>query len=279
GKFDGKANEGYIVGYSASNRAYRGLGHEWYFNLDYLTDTLGYKRDKANQSAGTQEASTNPAGTQDADSDSECDEQVIIELARLKGQEQRATSDAKDAEELHKRASAKIVPTGSIPVPSGDTTISLSGVPVPTGSSTDSFFDYDPTTRFPTSTVEVSPVATKRINTIHPQSLIIGDHTSTVQTRSKVDAMPEGKYAIGTKWILKNKRDARGIVAKNKARLVAQGHRQEEGIDYDEVFALVARIEVIRLFLAFASYMGFMVYQMDVKSAFLYGRIDEEVYV
>ncbi|GJZ70681.1 putative ribonuclease H-like domain-containing protein [Tanacetum coccineum] len=91
--------------------------------------------------------------------------------------------------------------------------------------------------------------------------------------------LPEGKYAIGTKWILKNKRDARGIVVRNKARLVAQGHRQEEGIDYDEVFAPVARIEAIRLFLAFASYMGFMVYQMDVKSAFLYGRIDEEVYV
>ncbi|GJW63594.1 putative ribonuclease H-like domain-containing protein [Tanacetum coccineum] len=446
--FDRKADEGYIVGYSASNRAYRvynvpnkrveetmnlryleekpnvqGLGHEWYFDLDYLTDTLGYKRDKANQSAGTQEASTNPAGTQDADSDSECDEQVIIvpsypshsiqeaepkdtsgdevddspldsaeeifqqELARLKGQEQRATSDAKDAEELQKRASTKTVPTGSIPVPSGDTTISpgdvsvpTGGVPVPTGSPTDSFFDDEPTTRFPSpsdlgnnepspgifssssyddefgadlnnlaSTVEVSPVATKRINTIHPQSLIIGDHTSAVQTRSKVnktttgesafisyihdqqrdnhtdfqhclfacflsqveprsvaqaledpswvDAMqeemqqfkfqnvwvlvdlPEGKYAIGTKWILKNKRDARGIVVRNKARLVAQGHRQEEGIDYDEVFAPVARIEAIRLFLAFASYMGFMVYQMDVKSAFLYGRIDEEVYV
>ncbi|GJT68767.1 putative ribonuclease H-like domain-containing protein [Tanacetum coccineum] len=84
---------------------------------------------------------------------------------------------------------------------------------------------------------------------------------------------------LGNKWILKNKRDARGIVVRNKARLVAQGHRQEEGIDYDEVFAPVARIEAIRLFLAFASYLGFMVYQMDVKSAFLYGRIDEEVYV
>ncbi|GJW87117.1 putative ribonuclease H-like domain-containing protein, partial [Tanacetum coccineum] len=91
--------------------------------------------------------------------------------------------------------------------------------------------------------------------------------------------LPDGKIAIGTKWILKNKRDARGIVVRNKARLVAQGHRQEEGIDYDEVFAPVARIEAIRLFLAFASYMGFMVYQMDVKSAFLYGKIEEEVYV
>nr|GEZ70524.1 hypothetical protein [Tanacetum cinerariifolium] len=66
---------------------------------------------------------------------------------------------------------------------------------------------------------------------------------------------------------------------RNKARLVAQGHTQEEGIDYDEVFAPVARIEAIRLFLAYDSFMGFTVYQMDVKSAFLYGTIDEEVYV
>ncbi|GKA01923.1 retrovirus-related pol polyprotein from transposon TNT 1-94 [Tanacetum coccineum] len=71
-------------------------------------------------------------------------------------------------------------------------------------------------------------------------------------------------------------KDERGVVVRNKARLVAQGHRQEEGIDYDEVFAPVARLEAIRIFLAYASYMGFIVYQMDVKSAFLYGKIDEE---
>ncbi|GJV09942.1 putative ribonuclease H-like domain-containing protein [Tanacetum coccineum] len=79
--------------------------------------------------------------------------------------------------------------------------------------------------------------------------------------------------------LLQNKKDHRGIMVRNKARLVAQGHRQEEGIDYDEVFAPVARIEAIRLFLAYASYMDFTVYQMDVKSAFLYGTIEEEVYV
>nr|GEZ61477.1 hypothetical protein [Tanacetum cinerariifolium] len=79
-------------------------------------------------------------------------------------------------------------------------------------------------------------------------------------------------------WVLKNKKDERGIVIRNKARLVAQGHTQEEGIDYEEVFAPVARIEAIRLFLAYASFMGFTVYQMDVKSAFLYGTIDEDVY-
>ncbi|GJW97066.1 putative ribonuclease H-like domain-containing protein [Tanacetum coccineum] len=91
--------------------------------------------------------------------------------------------------------------------------------------------------------------------------------------------LPYGKKAIGTKWVYRNKKDERGVVVRNKARLVAQGHRQEEGIDYDEVFAPVARLEAIRIFLAFASYMGFVVYQMDVKSAFLYGKIDEEVYV
>nr|GFC60335.1 retrovirus-related Pol polyprotein from transposon TNT 1-94 [Tanacetum cinerariifolium] len=95
----------------------------------------------------------------------------------------------------------------------------------------------------------------------------------------KLVPLPNGNTAIGTKWILKNKRDARGIVVRNKVRLVAQGHRQEEGIDYDEVFDPVARIEAIRLFLAFALYMCFMVYQMDVKSAFLYGEVEEEVYV
>nr|GEU79338.1 putative ribonuclease H-like domain-containing protein [Tanacetum cinerariifolium] len=91
--------------------------------------------------------------------------------------------------------------------------------------------------------------------------------------------LPYGKRAIGTKWVYRNQKDERGIAIRNKARLVAQGHTQEEGIDYEEVFAPVARIEAIRLFLAYASFMGFMVYQMDVKSTFLYGTIEEEVYV
>ncbi|GJW52308.1 putative ribonuclease H-like domain-containing protein [Tanacetum coccineum] len=91
--------------------------------------------------------------------------------------------------------------------------------------------------------------------------------------------LPKGKRAIGTKWVYRNKKDKRGIVVRNKARLVTQGYTLEEGIDYDEVFAFVARIETIRLFLAYASFMGFIMYQMDVKSAFLYSNIEEEVYV
>nr|GEX98096.1 copia protein [Tanacetum cinerariifolium] len=87
------------------------------------------------------------------------------------------------------------------------------------------------------------------------------------------------KHAIRTKWVYRNKKGKRGIIVRNKARLVAQGHTQEEGIDYDEVFALVARIKAIRLFFAYASFMRFIMYQMDVKSAFLYVIIEEEVYV
>ncbi|GKF06539.1 putative ribonuclease H-like domain-containing protein, partial [Tanacetum coccineum] len=91
--------------------------------------------------------------------------------------------------------------------------------------------------------------------------------------------LPHGKRAIGTKWVYRNKKDERGIVIKNKARLVTQGYTQEEGIDYDEVFAPVARIEAIRMFLAYASFKDFVMYQMDMNSAFLYGKIEEEVYV
>ncbi|GJT40624.1 putative ribonuclease H-like domain-containing protein [Tanacetum coccineum] len=84
--------------------------------------------------------------------------------------------------------------------------------------------------------------------------------------------LPYGKRAIGTKWVYRNNKDEKGIVIRNKARLVMQGYIQEEGIDYDEVFAPVSRIKSIRLFLAYASFKDFVVYQMDVKSAFLYEK-------
>ncbi|GJY30905.1 putative ribonuclease H-like domain-containing protein [Tanacetum coccineum] len=148
--------------------------------------------------------------------------------------------------------------------------------------------------------MNVSPIPTSKIHSIHPTTQILGHPKSTVQTRSKVnkssgahafkisealvdkswvDVMQEELLQFKIQKVYKNKKDERGVVVRNKARLVAQGHRQEEGIDYDEVFAPVARIEAIRIFLVFASYIGFIVYQMDVKSAFLYGKINEEVYV
>ncbi|GJT03447.1 putative ribonuclease H-like domain-containing protein [Tanacetum coccineum] len=155
-------------------------------------------------------------------------------------------------------------------------------------------------------TIQVNPIPTTRFHKDHPLNQVIGDLQSATQTRKMsknleehgfIKAMqeellqfklqkfwtlvdlPNGKRAIGSKWGFRNKRDERGIVIRNKARLVTQGYTQEEGIDYDEVFAPVAKIEAIRLFLAYASFKDFVEYQMDVKSAFLYGKIEEEVYV
>ena len=91
--------------------------------------------------------------------------------------------------------------------------------------------------------------------------------------------LPSGKIAIGTKWVFRNKKDENGVVIRNKERLVAQGYCQEEGIDYEETFAPVARLEAIRIFLAYAAHRGLKVFQMDVKSAFLNGKLKEEVYV
>ncbi|GJT34924.1 putative ribonuclease H-like domain-containing protein [Tanacetum coccineum] len=416
GKFEGKADEGYLVGYAPNSKAYRvynltnkrveetmnlrfledkpnvqGIGHEWYFDLDYLTDSLGYTRFKTDKPAGTQETNIN-AGTQDHDSDSEVDEQVIVvpsfpsnsfagpsssngpsvmernadyaeELAKLQRQEYEAKDAAARYGYLFSQATAEILsqaeaeirnqgvsadrdpagidsaggvsagsasagsdPAGGNPAgsfqpagsyePAGQgnsavsTSVSADFIPVHAAESTlppgQSLGSSENTTRFPVPSnvckdqlssgiftsssydddfsatltnlapaVEVNPVPTKRLEpTSIAKALEDPDWVAAMQEEMqqfinqkvwKLVPLPDGKHAIGTKWILKNKRDARGIVVRNKARLVAQGHRQEEGIDYDEVFAPVARIEAIRLFLAFASYMGFLVYQLDVK--------------
>ena len=84
---------------------------------------------------------------------------------------------------------------------------------------------------------------------------------------------------IGTKWVFRNKMNEQGVITRNKARLIAKGYNQEEDINYDETFAPVARFEAIRMLLAFESFIDFKLFQMDVKSAFLNGFIEEEVYI
>ena len=86
-------------------------------------------------------------------------------------------------------------------------------------------------------------------------------------------------HVIGTKWIFKNKIDEDGKLLRNKSRLVAQGCTQVEGVDFDESFALVARLESIRILLSIVCIMNFKLYQMDVKNAFLNGLLNEEVFV
>ncbi|GJR99639.1 retrovirus-related pol polyprotein from transposon TNT 1-94 [Tanacetum coccineum] len=95
----------------------------------------------------------------------------------------------------------------------------------------------------------------------------------------KLVPQPKNMKIIGTNWVFRNKLDENGIVSRNKARLVAQGYNQQECIDYDETYAPVARLESIRILLAYACALDFKLFQMDVKSAFLNGFINEEVYV
>ncbi|WVZ58070.1 hypothetical protein U9M48_008380 [Paspalum notatum var. saurae] len=139
-------------------------------------------------------------------------------------------------------------------------------------------------------------VPSRQVQRDHPPHRIIGDLHQLV-TRSSVNAMheelenfernhvwdlvvpPPNCCPIGTKWVFKNKHGENGMVVRNKARLVAQGFCQKEGIDYEETFAPVARLEAIRILLAFAASKGFKLQKMDVKSAFLNGFIEEEVYV
>lgn len=91
--------------------------------------------------------------------------------------------------------------------------------------------------------------------------------------------LPKGRKAIGLKWVYKVKREPDGRIAKYKARIVAKGYIQKQSIDYEEVFASVARIETVRVILALAGSSGWWVHHLDVKSAFLNGRLNEEVYV
>ncbi|GKD64573.1 retrovirus-related pol polyprotein from transposon TNT 1-94 [Tanacetum coccineum] len=98
---------------------------------------------------------------------------------------------------------------------------------------------------------------------------------STIEPKNVNEALTDER----TKWMFRNKLDENGVVSRNKARLVAQGYNQQEGIDYDETYAPVARLESIRILLAYACALDFKLFQMDVKSAFLNGFINEEVYV
>ncbi|GJU48993.1 retrovirus-related pol polyprotein from transposon TNT 1-94 [Tanacetum coccineum] len=130
------------------------------------------------------------------------------------------------------------------------------------------------------------------ISTIEPKNVneALGDDSWIVAMQEELNQFiandvwelvpqPKNMTIIGTKWVFRNKLDENGIVSRNKARLVAQGYNQQEGIDYDETYAPVARLESIRILLAYACALDFKLFQMDVKSAFLNGFINEEVYV
>nr|GEV63910.1 ribonuclease H-like domain-containing protein [Tanacetum cinerariifolium] len=303
GKFEGKANDSFLVGYAA-NRVYnlsskkveetlnlryledkpnvQGLGQEWYFDLDYLTDSLGYTRFKTNTPAGTQDSNIN-AGTQDDDSESECDEHAILvpsfpsnsfsgpkvndvsapmknnldyaeELARPQRQEHEAHSTvAKNLVLAAGDPAGSIVSTGGVPagsVPAGSvpashvpaSSVHARSVPasnVPAGGvlagSIDSAGFGDPA-----ASESVPAVFTPdHVAILHFLLVIHWAQVNTLQdfplhlTLEITNLRLAFSLPLPMMMIF-NKRDARGIVVRNKARLVGQGHRQEEGIDYDE---------------------------------------------
>ncbi|GJR76974.1 putative ribonuclease H-like domain-containing protein [Tanacetum coccineum] len=299
GKFDRKADEGFFVGYSTNSKAFRvfnsrtriveenlhvkfseetpniaGNGPNWLFDIDALTKSMNYEPVVAgNQSNGITDPPFSSISKDSPDA----------------GFKPSGKEENKDAEHLENEDNENIV-YGCFDDPNMPNLEEI----------VYSDDDEDVDTKADMTNLDihilVNPTLTTRIHKDHPLKQIIGDIHSAPQTRRMTKSVTdhvEPKKVIQAltdpSWIEAmqdellqfklNKKDERGIVIRNKARLVAQGYTQEEGIDYDEVFAPVARIEAIRLFLAYASFKDFVVYQMDVKSAFLYGKIEEEVYV
>ncbi|GJU97600.1 putative ribonuclease H-like domain-containing protein [Tanacetum coccineum] len=340
GKFNEKADEGFFVGYSTNNKAFRvfnnrtriveenlhvkfskeipnieGNRPNWLFDIDALTKSMNYESvvvgnqsngiagTKACKNAGKARVETVPDKdyillpflTQDPPFSSSSKDSPD---ARFKPSGEEEKKDVKHLKNEDSEVST--INTASIEDNVVDENIvygCVNDLNMPhleeiVYSDDDEDVDAETDMTILDTCILVSPSPTTRIHKDHSLEQIIRDIHSAPQTRrmtkSVIDHvepkktlvdLPYGKRAIGTKWIYRNKKDERGIVVRNKARLVAQGYTQKEGIDYDEVFAPVARIEAIRLFLAYASFKDFVVYQMDVKSAFLYGKIEEEVYV
>ncbi|GJT08449.1 retrovirus-related pol polyprotein from transposon TNT 1-94 [Tanacetum coccineum] len=283
GKFDGKADEGFFVGYSLNSKAFRvfnsrtriveenlhfrfskntanvvGSGPDWLFNIDVLTRTMNYKPivvgTQSNGFAGTKASdNADPMSSQDDGSKHSSDDEKKVD-----------EDPRKDT--VGGKTSIELLDDPNMPALEDISIFDLSRDNEDVGAEAD-MNNLD-------TTIQVSPIPTTRIHKDHPLNQVIRDLQSATQTRNMSKNLEE--YGKNPK---RNKKDERGIVIRNKARLVAQGYTQEEGIDYDEVFAPVARIKAIRLFLAYALFKDFVVYQMDVNNAFLYGKIEDEVYV
>ncbi|GJW81447.1 retrovirus-related pol polyprotein from transposon TNT 1-94 [Tanacetum coccineum] len=270
GKFDGKADEG--------------SGPDWLFDIDALIRIMNYEPIvPGTQSNGFADPkSSHDDGSKPSSDDGKKVDEDLRKESGCKDQEKEDNvNNTNNVNTVSSTVNA--AGTNEVNAVGGKTSIELPFDPNMPALEDYSIFDSSRDDKDDgvvadmnnlDTTIQVSPNPTTRIHKDHPLDQVIRDLQSATQTRKMSKNLKEhGKNPK------RNKKDERGIVIRNKARLVTQGYTQEEGIDYDEVFAPVARIEAIRLFLAYASFKDFMVYQMDVKSDFLYGKIEEEVYV
>nr|GEW29488.1 hypothetical protein [Tanacetum cinerariifolium] len=281
GKFDGKVDEGFLVGYFVSSKAFRVFNSrtrivQETLHVNFLENKPNVAGNQSSPSAGIQEQfDVEKAGE-------EIEQQYVLFPVWFSGSTNPHYTDgdfAFDEKELEfegnkPESEVNVSPSSSAQSKKHDdkTKREAKGKKLEDITYSDDEDDVGTEAYFNNleTSITVSPIPTKRVNKDHLVTQIIGLGLSRFAV---------WKRAICTKWVFRNKKDERAILVRNKSRLVAQGHTQEEGIDYEEVFAPIARIKSIRLFLAYASFMGFMVYHMDVKSAFLYGTIEEEVYV
>ncbi|GJU31232.1 putative ribonuclease H-like domain-containing protein [Tanacetum coccineum] len=319
GKFNGKADEGFFIGYSTNSKAYRvfnsrtriveenlhvkfseetpnitGNGPNWLFDIDALTNSMNYKPVVAGNQLMVMQVQKHVMMQNSKDSpgitgfkpwgrrkwkDAEDPRNDGSGKSTLRDKDSEVPSTKEPR--INQEKDDCINNTNNINTASdGNSTNNVNAVSLTVhafGSEMMMKMFAIEAYRNLDSFMPVSPITTTRIHKDHP--LTKYGRLEFITSNKKNDKEFEETWSSDTKWVYKNKKDERGIVIKNKARLVAQGYTQEEGIDYDEVFAPVARIEAIRLFLAYASFKDFVVYQMDVKSAFLYGKIEEEVYV
>ncbi|GJW64493.1 putative ribonuclease H-like domain-containing protein [Tanacetum coccineum] len=338
GKFDGKADEGFLVGYSVNSKPFRvfnsrtrkveenlhvkflknkpnvaGNGSECLFDIDTLTNTMNYQlvnaRNRTNGDAGLETNSDAGQGGKEKVLDQEY---ILLPLMHTSS---NVSSSYEEDESSPKDDAGKNngvkdpVKEGDINGPGEATntnsTNRLNTVSSPVNTVSSSFITEDPgkaraqRNEFKNTgifgnvyddedvgaeadinnletTMSVSPISTTRIHKDRPNGQIIGEVDSAMEPKKVTQALDDES------WVEAMQEELLQFKLLKLWTLVdlphAQGHRQEEGIDYDKVFAPVARIEAIRLFFAYTSFMDFIVYQMDVKSAFLYGTIEEEVY-
>nr|GFB11456.1 putative ribonuclease H-like domain-containing protein [Tanacetum cinerariifolium] len=287
GKFQGKVDEGIIVGYSVCSKAFKNMNYHPVLAENQTNPHAGFQDTEKEGEEGTQtyvlfpvlsdENQTNPhAGFQDTEKEGEEGTQTYVLFPVLSDDYVGAEADINNMESI---ILVSLIPTSRIhkdhptsqiisDLSSTTQTRSMARGVRDQGGISQLFNEDFHTCMFACFLSQEEP---KKIHqALKDLSWIEAMQEELLQFKMQkvwilVD-FPYGKRAIGNKWVYRNKKDERGIVIRNKARLVAQGHTQEEGIDYEEVFALVARIEAIRLFLAYASFIGFPVYQMDVKS-------------